>query len=264
MTPDAVPPPPPNRFWTRRGETAAGARIPPAVQRVALFLFAVLIVLTGLAYKAGWFPFDDRSPLRAELKADVIERSKLPIESVEITGDGMAVATLADEKLAVRWARDGTALRSVCQRPRAETEAWLRAKAAERYGPVKALAIRPSPVGVGYVGEVELESGEILDVVETTDLAEMWAYQDFWQSPKSYPVFAKRLLTNAVKAEVTEVSGPVEYPAPAAAGTERLYSARMRAGGVVYAVELFVDRPAGEKPKGVWEQVKLRYRQLGP
>ncbi len=268
MTPDDVPPPT-NRFFRRRGDPGGGGRLKPAVQKAVLLLIAAALVAGGLAFKFGWFPFDDRSQLRDELKAAVVERSKLPFETLEITGDGLAVGTLPDgERLAIRWARDAAGtLRSVCQRPHAEMEQFLRTVAAERYGPVRSLTLRPSAVGVGYVGELVLTSGEILDVVETTDLDEMWAYQDFWQSKKTYPIFATRLLETEAKTKVKEIgeARAGDLP-PQAAGTERLYTARMRTvTGEVFAVELYRDTLADGQAKAaeVWGEVKIRYVKLG-
>ena len=265
MTPDAVPPPPPNRFWKRR-DPAGGGRTKPAVQRAVLFLLALAVVAGGVTYKFGWFPFDDRNRLRAELLADVVERSKVPVAAVEITGDGTAVATLPDgEKLAVRWARADGALRSVCQRPKAEVELGLRLSMGKQFGPVRSMALGPSPVGVGYVGEALLESGVLYDVFETTDLDEMACHQWVWQSAKNYLGPARRLLEKAVGGTVTDVAESVagDFPARSPDGEARLCTARMRTAGGWYVVELYQECPPDRDPNGVWGEAKVRHRELG-
>jgi len=258
--------PPPNKFFSRRGEAAGRSRIPPLVQKVVLLLLSAMVVFGGMALKFGWFPFDDRNRLVTELKADVRDRAGLSFAGVEITGDGTAVGTLPDgERLAIRWKRDGGRIHSLCQRPTAESEQTLRRALQQEYGmkhgPVKSLRVHPSEVGVGYVGEATMESGVIYDVFETTDVTAMRCYQEFWQSPKTYARPAKEKFEKEIRATVTAVTvlQDGDFPTPAPDGGERYYAARMRTAGGVYAVELYRDKPGDPTP-----ELRLRHRKLGP
>lgn len=260
-------PPPPNRFWPRRGESAGRSRIPPAVQRVILFLLAVAAVYVGLALKAGWFPFGDRNRLAAEVKADVAARANLHLDSVQITGQGQAVGTLPDgEQLVIRWKQDGDKVVTLCQRPKAEVEAGLRASIARQYGPVDTLVLRPSPAGVGYVGEAVLESGMIYDVFETTDLDEMSCHHWVWQSSKNYADYARQRFEKAFGEKVTATADTAagDFPEKSPAGEFWLFTGRMRTASGLHAVELYQERPVNPDPNAVGGEIKVRFRKVGP
>jgi len=254
--------PPPNKFFSRRNGAAGRSRIPPAVQKAVLLVLTAMVVFGGMAFKFGWFPFDDRNRLVTELKADVRDRAGLSFESVEVTGDGIAVGTLPDgERLNIRWKREDGRIHSLCQRPKAEVEAGVRAALERKYGPVKGIKLQPSPVGVGYVGEAQLETGVIYDVMETTDVDKMTCYQWEWQSPKNYAWPAREKFEKVIDAKVTAVTTLMDgdFSTPAPAGGERYYAARMRTAGGLYAVELYLDKPGDPAA-----ELRVRHRELGP
>lgn len=236
--------------------------MPPAVQKAVLLLLSAMAVYGGMAFKFGWFPFDDRNRLATELLSDVRDRTGLPIENVEITGDGLAIGTLTDgERLAIRWKREDARILSLCQRPKAEVEAGVRAALERKYGPVKGMKLQPSTTGLGYVGEALLETGVIYDVMETTDLDKMTCYQWEWQSPKNYAWPARLQFEKEIGENVTAVTVLMDgdFPTPTPNRGERYYAARMRTAGGLYAVEYYLDKPGDPTA-----ELRVRHRKLGP
>ncbi len=237
-----------DRFRTRNRDHEIGPKKRTMAGAILGSVFGLAMVYAAVAFNFGLFPFGGTGE-RATLKKLIVEQLRIPVETVEITGEGAAVGTLATgEKLAIRWKRDGNMMRCICQQPKADAEQTIRQTVTQLGFVPKALDLRQAPAGVGYVGEATAESGEVFDVTESTDLTNFVVYQYAKISPASYPVAAKNMMQRSVNAPVIGVEPirpgdlpPNRHAATVVGKRETVYSARMRTADKAYAVELVTE-----------------------
>lgn len=177
----------------------------PSALRVAIVGTVVAVGLYGVfAYERGLFPFDGITGERGQIRKMLIAQRKLPVETVRITGDGVAEVFLeGGEALAMRYRKTGLFADYIVETPRAEFEAFARQSVTVAgFVPTDLIQVATSPDGFGRTLEVATAGGASFLVSETADLANYQTKREVVLAPASYPTVVKMMLEKELKAPV--------------------------------------------------------------